>query len=55
VLYVSGYTSDIIAHHGMLSDDIELLEKPFTRRELLEEVRRVLDQPRSGLATGAPA
>lgn len=42
VLFVSGYTSNVIAHHGVLNAGIEFLEKPFTRLSLLKRVREVL-------------
>jgi two-component system cell cycle sensor histidine kinase/response regulator CckA len=42
-LFVSGYTSDVIAHHGVLDQDVEFLEKPFSRAQLLQRVRAVLD------------
>jgi two-component system, cell cycle sensor histidine kinase and response regulator CckA len=44
-LYMSGYTSNVIAHHGVLEKGVEFLEKPFTRRSLLQSVRAVLDKP----------
>lgn len=44
-LYMSGYTSDVIAHHGVLDQGVEFLEKPFSRRSLLKRVREVLDKP----------
>jgi len=43
VLYVSGYTHDILGHHGVLDTSVELLAKPFTTSSLLERVRSVLD------------
>jgi DNA-binding response OmpR family regulator len=44
VLFVSGYTQDVISHHGVLDSGIEFLQKPFTAGDLLGRVRRLLDQ-----------
>jgi two-component system, cell cycle sensor histidine kinase and response regulator CckA len=41
-LFVSGYTSDVIAHHGVLDDGILFLAKPFARRDLALKVREAL-------------
>jgi len=43
VLYLSGYTDDTIAQHGVLAPGIELLQKPVTPDALLTRVREVLD------------
>jgi len=43
-LFVSGYTADIIAHHGVLDEGVEFLEKPFSRTELLQRIRQLLDR-----------
>ena len=42
VLYMSGYTADIIGQHGVLKEDIHFIQKPFTVRGLGERVREVL-------------
>ena len=43
VLYMSGYTDDVIAHRGVLGRGAMFIEKPFTVRALLERVRAALD------------
>jgi signal transduction histidine kinase/CheY-like chemotaxis protein len=43
-LYTSGYTSDVVAHGGILDEGIHLIEKPFTVRALATKVRQVLDE-----------
>ncbi|MDQ2912960.1 MAG: PAS domain S-box protein [Chloroflexota bacterium] len=42
VLYMSGYPQDVIAHQGLVTGEVHLLEKPFTRKALLRAVREVL-------------
>jgi PAS domain S-box-containing protein len=46
VLFISGYTADLIARRGLLEDQVDLLLKPFTARELLARVRELLDRKR---------
>ncbi len=41
-LFVSGYTANVIAHHGVLDEGVEFLEKPFTAGRLLARIREVL-------------
>jgi PAS domain S-box-containing protein len=45
VLYMSGYTDDVIANHGVLDAGTHLIGKPFTASELTRKVREVLDGP----------
>jgi CheY-like chemotaxis protein len=44
-IYVSGYTTGIIEHHGILPDEINFIEKPFTANLFATKIRNVLDQP----------
>jgi len=46
VLFMSGYTDDVILHHNLRSADFDLLQKPFTAISLATKVREVLDRPR---------
>jgi two-component system cell cycle sensor histidine kinase/response regulator CckA len=43
VLFMSGYTDDMISSHGMLGGDTQLLQKPFTAEALGRKLRDVLD------------
>lgn len=43
-IFMSGYTADVIAHHGILDKDINFLQKPFSIQTLLGKVRDVLDE-----------
>ena len=43
VLYMSGYTDNAIAKHGILEEGIQLLQKPFSMSQLAQHVRQVLD------------
>jgi CheY-like chemotaxis protein len=46
VLYMSGYTDDAIVLHGVLTQEMPFLQKPFTTVSLLAKVRELL-RPRS--------
>ena len=44
VLYMSGYTDDLIAHHGVLEPGTSLIQKPFLPETLERKVREVLSR-----------
>lgn len=43
-LFMSGYTADVIAHHGVLEPGVHFIQKPFSNRNLAAKVREVLDE-----------
>jgi PAS domain S-box-containing protein len=42
-LFMSGYTADVIAHHGVLDEGVYFIQKPFALKELAAKVRETLD------------
>ncbi len=43
ILFMSGYTDDVIAHRGVLDEGVNFIQKPFTVQGLAARVRKVLD------------
>jgi two-component system, cell cycle sensor histidine kinase and response regulator CckA len=43
ILFMSGYTDDMIASHGILAGETQLIQKPFTAEALGRKLRSVLD------------
>jgi two-component system, cell cycle sensor histidine kinase and response regulator CckA len=41
-LFMSGYTADVIAHHGVLDEGVYFIQKPFSKAELSAKVREAL-------------
>ncbi len=42
VLYTTGYAENTVIHHGKLDRDVNLVNKPYRRTELLEKVQEIL-------------
>ncbi len=43
-MFISGYTADVIAHHGVLEEGVKFLQKPFSIKDLASLVRDVIDE-----------
>ena len=43
-LFMSGYTADVIAHHGVMDAGVSFLQKPFLTADLATKVRETLDR-----------
>ena len=43
-LFMSGYTANVIAHHGVLDEGVLFIQKPFTSKELAVSLREALDK-----------
>jgi CheY-like chemotaxis protein len=46
VLFMSGYTDDVISHHGLLDSGMSFVQKPLTPLALAGKVREVLNARR---------
>jgi len=42
-LFMSGYTADIIAHHGVLDEGVHYIQKPFSMKDLGRKLRETLE------------
>ena len=43
-LFMSGYTANVIAHHGVLDEGVQFIQKPFSKQDLAIKVREALDE-----------
>ena len=44
VLYMSGHAANVISHHGILDEGVDLIQKPFSLHTFVAKVREVLDR-----------
>jgi signal transduction histidine kinase/CheY-like chemotaxis protein len=43
-LFMSGYTANVIAHHGVLDEGVHFIQKPFSRKDLAAKVREAMGE-----------
>ncbi len=54
ILFASGYGQDVLEHHGLSPEEAEVIQKPYVIQDLLQRVRRALDEETDqGRAAGA--
>jgi FixJ family two-component response regulator len=44
IMFISGYTADIIAHHGKLDEKANFLQKPFSKHDLAVKIGETLEK-----------
>jgi hypothetical protein len=44
---MSGYTANVIAHHGVLDKGVHFIHKPFKKQDLATKLREVLDNAKN--------
>ncbi len=49
LLFMSGYTANVIAHQGVLDEGVAFIQKPFSMKDLAVKVREVLDKASDGI------
>ena len=42
-LFTSGYTANVIAHHGVLDEGVHFVQKPFSAEQLVNAIQEVLN------------
>lgn len=43
-MFMSGYTANAIAHHGVLDEGVHFIQKPFSQMDIAQTVRKVLNK-----------
>lgn len=51
-IFMSGYTANVIAHHGALDEGINFIQKPFSKKDFVEKVRKTLNNKNIPLNRG---
>jgi signal transduction histidine kinase len=52
ILFMSGYTEEVIQHHGVSRGNVAFIQKPFAPSELVRKVRNLLDPEKKPATVG---
>ena len=55
VLFMSGFSADLVARHGPFAESNDFMSKPFTLTDLTQRVRAALDRGRPSAPSAPPA
>jgi len=55
ILFISGYSRDVIVRDGQVDEGVRFLSKPFSRAALAVKVRETLDARQTGTGAAGPA
>jgi YesN/AraC family two-component response regulator len=44
ILYMSGYTANVIAHKGILDEGLNFINKPFSKQDISVKLRKIFDE-----------
>jgi two-component system, cell cycle sensor histidine kinase and response regulator CckA len=42
-IFMSGYTADVVLDHGVVEEDVQFIQKPFSKRDIALKLRDVLE------------
>jgi len=45
VLFMSGYTSNVIVHHGIPEEGVQFIQKPFSLNDFARKIQDILGTP----------
>jgi CheY-like chemotaxis protein len=54
VIFTTGYARNAIVHHGHLDPGVNLINKPYTQRDLSDKFRKVIDSSGAALDVRNP-